>query len=127
MEGIVHKLNKTCILIEDDRIVCLYLKSCLEDMFERPHIFNSVKESLEFLKSTAEKLDIILLDYFLEDGTAVDVLKELPDSSPVIIVSGSNDPEVINNTIEFNIHSFLKKPFSAADLEFKILSCLNIF
>ena len=58
-----------------------------------------VRSTVEWLMHSNDKVDLLLLDYFLPDGTALDVLRFVESTCPnvkVLIVTGyASDPEVI--------------------------------
>lgn len=84
------------------------------------------KVALELIES--ENPDLVLLDVRMEEMTGVDVLKILRQTNKitkVIMVSGIEDPETINEAKELGVISFIHKPLVLEELEKIVLSELN--
>ena len=66
------------------------------------------------------KPDLILLDITMEDMTGVEVLKTLRSQEndvKVIMVTGVEDPEIINETNSWGIRGYIHKPLVLDELE----------
>ncbi len=84
------------------------------------------REALEIIGR--EKPDLVLLDVRMEEMTGVEVLKELrgkQDQTKVIMVSGVNDEEIVNEAKSFGVCSFVHKPLVLEELEKIVLAELK--
>ena len=67
------------------------------------------------------KPDAILLDINMPGGTGIQALKQLKANSstftiPVIVVSGSDDPNLLQQLRTLGAEDFLRKPFDFSEL-----------
>jgi CheY-like chemotaxis protein len=80
------------------------------------------RDSMQALMLTLRgKPNAVLLDVNMPGGTGLQTLRQLkasPDTKPipVIVVSGSDDPELIKKLTQLGAEDFLRKPFAADDL-----------
>lgn len=102
------------ILIADDSRVQVHLfSSCLADRgFE---VLVAVDALQTWMIALQAAPDAIILDVNMPGGSGVDVLRKLRLSSrtmqiPVVVVSGSNEPEVQRVIAELGVAAFLQKP-----------------
>ena len=60
----------------------------------------SMKEAIEFIESHPNELDLVLLDYFLPDGSGLDVIKFIkqrcPEVKVLVVTSAVDAPEVVS-------------------------------
>ena len=84
------------------------------------------REALEIIGR--ERPDLVLLDVRMEEMTGVEVLKELrdkQDDTKVIMVSGVNDEEVVNEAKSYGVRGFVHKPLVLEELEKIVLAELK--
>jgi two-component system response regulator (stage 0 sporulation protein F) len=84
------------------------------------------KVALDLIAS--ENPNLVLLDVRMEEMTGVDVLKELRktnQTTKVIMVSGVEDPETINEANSLGIVGYIHKPLVLEELEKIVLAELN--
>lgn len=114
-------MNKkiTIFLAEDHKLVRDAWKLTIED---NPH-FSIVGEAetgsdaLEFCSS--QKVDIIIMDINLKDGSSVEIIKKMIDTIPnvkIIVVSMLNVYSIIKDLYKSGIKSFLTKNSSKEEL-----------
>ncbi len=68
-------------------------------------------------------IDLAVIDYRLPDLTGVDVVKEIKDVAPsilVIMVTAYGDEDVAIEAFRSGVRDYLKKPFSMSELSTKI-------
>jgi len=85
--------NYKILLIEDDKLDQMAFKRYIESE-KLPYEYtmvSSIAETQSVLDS--EKFDIIIADYTLGDGTALDILDSVKDI-PIILTTGANDEDV---------------------------------
>lgn len=84
------------------------------------------REALEIIGR--ERPDLVLLDVRMEEMTGVEVLRELrdhQDATPVIMVSGVNDDEIVNAAKGYGVRGFVHKPLVLEELEKIVLAELS--
>lgn len=105
--------------VEDDKIAQVVLSQYFE---KNKFSYNCIStETVEGAKKTLanNNIDLIVLDYNLYDGTALDVL-EFSNNIPVLITTISNDPKVAVNVMKKGaLDCFIK------DSDSKYLEVLN--
>jgi PAS domain S-box-containing protein len=70
-------------------------------------IAKSVSDSVTLLQQ--RQFDIVLIDYMLGDGTALDVLKFIPPDTPSIIVTGVGSEEIAVEALRAGANDYLIK------------------
>lgn len=75
-----------------------------------------------------ERPDLVLLDIQMEGVTGIDVLKRLREENNminVIMVTGTEDPTIIEYAKELGVTEYIHKPLVLDELEKIVLSQLN--
>jgi PAS domain S-box-containing protein len=96
------------LLVEDDKLDQMAFKRLVEEE-KLPYdctIAGSVSEAQSMLGS--EQFDVVIADYSLGDGTALDVL-DSAKSAPVILVTGVGDEETAIKTWRAGVYDYLIK------------------
>ncbi len=96
------------LLVEDDKVDQLAFKRAIKKL-KIPYdysIASSVAEAREKLK--AEKFDIIIADYFLGDGNALDFFDIIVDT-PIIVTTGAGDEEIAISAMKAGAYDYLIK------------------
>lgn len=86
----------------------------------------SVKEAIHLIQN--EKFDILLLDWNLDDGTCIDIIKFLnsqKDNALVIVITGRDDVEDIMTLLRYDVKDHIIKPFDHAEFKEKISYALE--
>jgi DNA-binding response OmpR family regulator len=84
------------------------------------------KEALKIIDD--QKPDLVLLDVHMEEMTGVEVLKTLRASgndTKVIMVTGVEDEEVINEVSSWGVRAYIHKPLVLEELEKIVLAELK--
>ncbi len=104
MEDARYKL----LMVEDDKLDQMAFKRYVETqkLLYDYQIANSISDARRILDS--EKFDIIVSDYSLGDGTALDILN-LVDDIPVVLVTGAGDEEVAIKAWKAGAYDYLPK------------------
>lgn len=101
------------LVAEDDKMLSKMMCAILQ---EGGHISVPAYDSIQALMyAMRQPLDLVLLDINMPGGTGVGVLKKLKASSktsfvPVVVISGSMDPDVPAQVLELGAAKFLSKP-----------------
>lgn len=85
----------------------------------------NVAQALDFLQHHSDEVDLILLDYFLPDGTGMDVLKVAKQSFPrikVLLVSGEDNNPELDAMIQAGLNGFVSKDVTPQGLATVITS-----
>lgn len=107
-----RKMQKKILLVEDDNLLRIGLKSMI-DMHGEYIVESNVSTGLEALRLFMNKhIDAILLDLRLPDIPGTDVLKKIKETNPstkVIILSAYDDNDLIFETLEYGADAFILK------------------
>ena len=85
----------------------------------------NVAQALDYLHQHSDEVDLILLDYFLPDGTGMDVLKEAKRMFPdikVLLVSGEDNNPELDAMINAGLNGFVSKDVTPQGLATVITS-----
>ena len=89
---------------------------------------DNVRQAIELLKERGKELDLVLLDYYLPDGTALDVLRVIdticPNVKTLILTGQASDPTIIN-TNNCHIDGFVDKTIKPEELQILIQAVIN--
>jgi PAS domain S-box-containing protein len=96
------------LLIEDDRIDQMAFQRFVEEekLLYDYTIAGSVSEASSILDS--EKFDIIVSDYLLGDGTAIDILNSVK-TTPIVLITGVGDEQVAIKAWKAGAYDYLPK------------------
>lgn len=105
---------KRILVIEDDIPLCWLLERILKDKYE-PIILQNGLDALAWL-SDNNLPDLIISDLHMPSLDGIELLENIQTSGilrsiPVIILSGSEDPEKKNRCIALGASSYVIKPF----------------
>jgi DNA-binding NtrC family response regulator len=110
-------LKSRLLIVDDDPGTRLGVRTYLEtygyEIVEADTIAGAIQ------KLTAEMADLVLLDYALPDGTALDLLRHLKVTGtevPVIVLTGHGSIELAVTAIKEGAEQFLTKPTELASL-----------
>lgn len=108
------------LLVEDDAALGQGIRLALQSESQQITVCCTLKAAKEKLSST--KLDLMLLDVNLPDGSGLDLLTEIKKGSqlPVILLT-ANDMEMdIVTGLELGADDYITKPFSLAVLRARV-------
>ena len=96
------------LLVEDNQIDQMAFERFVEheQLDYLYQVAGSVAEAREVLQRTA--FDVIVLDYWLGDGTAFDLLEQIKNT-PTIVVTGADDAEVAVQAIQIGAYDYITK------------------
>lgn len=123
-----HKHNIGILMVEDHPLYRVGLRMALSysglDCVLKAEAEN-VGQALDFLHQHHDEVDLILLDYFLPDGTGMDVLKEAKRLFPdikVLLVSGEDNNPELDAMIHAGLNGFVSKDVTPQGLATVIIS-----
>ena len=109
----------TALVADDDRVQTLMLATRLKAKgFKVTVAYDAVQTWIAAIKTLP---DVIILDIQMPGGTGIAVLKQLKASTktsqiPVIVLSGSIDPQIVPTVIDLGADEFLPKPVDLDEL-----------
>ncbi len=96
------------LLIEDDKLDQMAFERFVKDE-KLPYDYTAVGSILDAQSILAsEQFDVIISDYSLGDGTALDILDSIKDI-PIIVVTGAGDEEVAINAWKGGAYDYVIK------------------
>ena len=123
-----HKHNIGILLVEDHPLYRVGLRMALSysglDCVLKAEAEN-VSQALDYLHEYHQEVELILLDYFLPDGTGMDVLKEAKRLFPeikVLLVSGEDNNPELDAMIRAGLNGFVSKDVTPQGLATVITS-----
>ena len=115
------------VLIVDDDLACRILTALLlERAGYVPTAVATVSRALERLER--EGADLVLTDLQLPGESGLDLLLALREgrsTTPVVVMTGSDDPELIARALKLGATSVLLKPYSTEWLHAAVGSALE--
>ncbi|MHB2154765.1 HD domain-containing phosphohydrolase [Calditrichota bacterium GD2] len=109
--------DKTILLVEDEQIAFHTILETLDFYNYRYHGVTTLQEALEIIKKVP--FDLILADYMLPDGTCLELLdavRKFRFDLPFVVITASDDTEIIHKALDRGASDFLKKPFNLKNL-----------
>ena len=106
------------LVIDDDLASRILAALLLEKAGHSPTAVPTVKRALERLD--AEGADLVLTDLMLPGESGLDLLlglRERRSRTPVVVMTGSEDVELMARAIELGAKAVLRKPYSSEWLE----------
>jgi len=107
----------TILCVDDDVVVMSMYKSLFEMMFKEVYIAENGEEGLELYKT--KKPDIVLTDQQMPKMTGLEMIeniRKIDKTIPIILVTAFDDKELLENAINQNVTSFVKKPIKKENL-----------
>lgn len=83
----------------------------------------NVMQATECLKARGNDLDLLMLDFFLPDGTAIDVIDAVKTYCPdvkVLLLSGEVLPEAVMRLVRGRIDGFIGKTVKSEEMKRRI-------
>ena len=100
------------LIVEDDRELLEQLVKASEEHF-RVLASSNIKDSIKIIKT--EKIDGLISDYLLPDGTANDLLNEvgtLNTRPKILIMTAHAQKKMVIDFLNKGVNGFIEKPFS---------------
>jgi len=107
-------MSKAVLIVEDDPQLGESLKTILSLLHHQPHHIFSFKEAKD-----NQRWDVIISDYFLLDGTGVEVMNyavKRKCSSTLIISSGHDRDSIKEEMGKLDQVRWMSKPYTIDDL-----------
>ncbi len=110
-----HQIEKYILVIEDEEQIRILIKDMLESAGFRVILSSSAGEGIEIYRMQKHVIDLVLLDYYLPDGTGLEVfnkLKKVDENCRILITSGFELDDDIQKALDAGAIGFLSKPFN---------------
>lgn len=124
--------NKVKIIIVEDQPVCrLGIRMTLGSSSINHQILNefgTVSQSLEYLEKNGQKVDLILLDYVLPDGTGMEVIqavKRMGLEAKIVVISGEAGGAILKQLMEVGVNGFMSKSVTPEEIAVVINSVMQ--
>ena len=116
------------LIIEDNLMMREFLKNLFTGVYN-VCITSSLNEAYSLLDKTIS-IDLILLDYLLQNENCLPFLKlirasEFYKNTPVFILSGKQSSEIRIECLRLGAKDFLTKPFNPNELKLRIENLIN--
>ncbi|PHS57784.1 MAG: response regulator receiver protein [Sulfurimonas sp.] len=123
IKSIKNNYLTSILIINDSKLICKHVQNILSvKNYNIISAFNA-KDALEILDK--QKISLIILDMELPDMHGLSVLQKIKnnkklDDVSVVILSGSNNPELLRESIKQGALDYIKKPFNIEEFTLKI-------
>ncbi|MFO3717981.1 response regulator transcription factor [Anaerococcus sp. ENR1011] len=123
----MNSYDDVCLLIVDDEIELLksMYKFLIKNKFQNILTAKNIKEAKFKLENN--KVDLIVLDIMLPDGSGFDLLRETRKTSkiPVIVLSALDGRDDMKSGFDLEADDYIVKPFLPEDLLWRIRAVLR--
>ncbi|MCI2062232.1 MAG: EAL domain-containing protein [Eubacteriaceae bacterium] len=122
--------KKTILIVDDQPINRILLRTLLEDFYEVQEADNG-KTAIDMIKQNAGRIDLVLLDIvmpifngfdFLEEARAYDYGKDIP----VIVMTEADSTENEIMALEYGANDFIKKPYHNETILLRVANQLKL-
>jgi YesN/AraC family two-component response regulator len=115
------------LIIEDEPAMVLYYTFALEEEYDILSV-TSGSSAIEHINHL-DDIDLVILDYKLQDMSGITVLKEIKrikPSLPIIVITAYGDEEVAVSSFRCGAREYIKKPVTYNELFEKVRFCLSL-
>jgi two-component system catabolic regulation response regulator CreB len=122
-------VRRHLLVVDDEPHIGLLLRPHLERLGYQVSLARSLAEARGALGDRAVRLDAMLLDLHLPDGSGLDLLRELRAAAttrafPVIVLTAEGEDRILGEAEELGA-GLLTKPFSPSKLTARIAALLG--
>jgi two-component system catabolic regulation response regulator CreB len=122
-------VRRHLLVVDDEPHIGLLLRPHLERLGYRVSLARTLAEARGALGDRAVRLDAMLLDLHLPDGSGLDLLRELRAAAttrafPVIVLTAEGEDRILGEAEELGA-GLLTKPFSPSKLTARIAALLG--
>lgn len=124
-----NTLPQSILVVDDDELLSALFCEFLQAKGFTTLCAYSLAGAIHLLKADVD-VDLILLDYQLGDGNGLDFLAEVNSHAalkkpPVIMVSGNEDPDFLENCFDCGIADYIIKPVNLSLLALKVCALIK--
>lgn len=123
IQQISKNQNTTILTIDDSRFMCKHIEAILNVRNYNSIPALTAKDGWDILNSKI--INLIILDMELPDKHGLELLEEIRAEDkfshiPIIILSGSNNPELVRSCLKAGASNFIQKPFNIEEFTLKV-------
>ncbi len=123
-------IEEKILIIDDEVDICDQLSGLLNDRGFSTKYYTSAEEGIREFKKNSYSL--VILDIWLNNSKfdgfqALEEIKELNETVPIIMISGHGNIETAVNSIKKGAYDFIEKPLDGDLLVFKVSKALEIY
>jgi len=114
------------LIVEDNEDLCQTLADVLRKEGNKVRTSFTGKHALSVLKN--DIIDLVLLDIKLPDMNGINILKEIKDADPdilVIMITASTDARPAVDAMKMGAYDYLMKPFELDQLKLAVVKALE--
>ena len=118
--------DKNLLLLEDSDEFIENAVSLFNMFVKKTFVAKNIKEAFEILEK--EKIDLIISDIHLKNECGLDFIKkfrETNNETPILILSGYKDEELLFKAMTLNLSGYLIKPINFKVLMEALVKCEN--
>ena len=117
------------LVVDDDELLNNLFCSFLNSKGFETISASGIAEA-KFILRGKNSVDLILLDYLLNDGTGMDLLQPdavatYKDFAPVIMISAHEEPQFLEECFALGVNDYIIKPVNLSLLALKVESLIN--
>ena len=117
------------LVVDDDELLNNLFCSFLNSKGFETISASGIAEA-KFILRGKNSVDLILLDYLLNDGTGMDLLQPdavatYSDFAPVIMISAHEEPQFLEECFALGVNDYIIKPVNLSLLALKVESLIN--
>jgi OmpR-family two-component system manganese-sensing response regulator len=105
------------LFVDEDTDICDMMCTLLDRAGYQAVAVSSISEGFQYAKN--RNFDLILLDWFLEDGTGIDLCKRIrhiDEQTPIFFYTGVAYPQELKKALEAGAQGYFIKPVDTAML-----------
>jgi len=108
--------NPTVLVVDDDETCLVYLEMFLQGKGMNTLLCDGAKKAIEILKDKSTHVNLLITDIVMPDIGGVELIERIRQFAkklPIVAISSNSDASVLKSLLDYNISSFLDKPFQA--------------
>ena len=106
--------NPTALVVDDDETCLVYLELFLQGKGINVVPCSGAKKAIEALEDKGKHFDLLITDIVMPNVDGVELIKQirqLDKKLPIVAISSNSDTSVLKSLLDYNVSSFLDKPF----------------
>lgn len=109
---------KSILVVEDFLVVQRFIREMLESKGYSTLGASNVNAACEILMNQGDRIDLILTDYHMPDGTGYDLLKKIVDhkdlrQKPVMFLTTESNPSLLEQVNSLKPVTWITKPYKS--------------
>jgi len=120
--------SPTILVVDDEEVIRTTIQKRLERTGYNVISFNKSEDTLNYLKNSGHKTDLIITDIKLHQMDGIELLRRIntmDEPIPVLIISGHGDVEDVIKALRYGANDYIRKPFDMDDLTSSVKAILK--